>query len=87
MQALKIFGVLLASSILQGNEALRGHSFLELEEKHPSSANINYARKEYGEKSEVENGNKTVFVLNITLLEPIKKISLSIDLNYVNMLF
>ena len=72
MQALKIFGVLLASSILQGNEALRGHSFLELEEKQPSSANNNYARKEYGEKSEVENGNKTVFVLNITLLEPIK---------------
>ena len=55
MQALKIFGVLLASSILQGNEALRGHSFLELEEKQLSSANNNYARNEYGGKSEVEN--------------------------------
>ena len=72
MQALKIFGVLLASSILQGNEALRGHSFLELEEKQLSSANNNYARNEYGGKSEVENGNKSV--LNITILQPIKQI-------------
>ena len=63
MQALKIFGVLLASSILQGNEALRGHSFLELEEKELISSNNNYARN--GEMSEVENGNKSVFVLNI----------------------
>ena len=70
MQALKIFGVLLASSILQGKEALRGHSFLELEEKQLSSANNNYARN--GEKGEVENGNKSVFVLNITTLQPIK---------------
>ena len=76
MQALKIFRVLLASFVLQGNEALRGHSFLELEEKQLSSAKNNYARNEYGGKSEVENGNENVFVLNIT----IKKISISIDL-------
>ena len=71
MQALKIFRVLLASFVLQGNEALRGHSFLELEEKQLSSANNNYARN--GEKGEVENGNKSVFVfvLNITILKKI----------------
>ena len=86
MQALKIFGVLFASSILKGNEALRGHSFLELEEKQLSSANNNYARNEYGGKSEVENGNQSVFLLNITILQP-KKISISIDPNYLNMLF
>ena len=72
MHALKIFRVLLASFVLQGNEALRGHSFLELEEKQLSSANNNYARNEYGGKSEVENGNKSVFVLNITILQPIR---------------
>ena len=72
MHALKIFRVLLASFVLQGNEALRGHSFLEIEEKQLSSANNNYARNEYGGKSEVENGNKSVFVLNITILQPIK---------------
>ena len=70
MQALKIFRVLLASFVLQGNEALRGHSFLELEEKQLSSANNNYSRN--GEKGEVENGNKSV--LNITILQPIKQI-------------
>ena len=70
MQALKIFGVLLASSILQGNEALRGHSFLELEEKELISSNNNYARN--NEKSEDENGIKSVFVLNITMLQPIR---------------
>ena len=70
MQALKIFGVLFASSILKGNEALRGHSFLELEEKELISSNNNYARN--GEKSEDENGIKSVFVLNITILQPIK---------------
>ena len=73
MQALKIFGVLLASSIIQGDGALRGHSFLELEEKQLSSANNNYARNEYGGKSEVENGNKSVFVLNIIIIKRIKK--------------
>ena len=62
--------MLLASSILQGEEALRGHSFLELEEKELISSNNNYARN--GEKSEVENGNQSVFVLNITILQPIK---------------
>ena len=70
MQTLKIFGVLLASSILEGKEALRGHSFLELEEKELISSNNNYARN--GEKSEDENGIKSVFVLNITILQPIK---------------
>ena len=70
MQALKIFRVLLASFVLQGNEALRGHSFLEIEEKQLSSPNNNYARNEYGGKSEVENGNKSV--LNISILQPIK---------------
>ena len=84
MQALEIFGVLLASYIIQGDGALRGHSFLELEEKQLSSANNNYARNEYGGKSEVENGNKGVFLLNITIL---KNISISIDPNYLNMLF
>ena len=70
MQALKIFGVLLASSALQGNEALRGHSFLELEEKQLDNKNNNYARN--GEKGEVKNGNKSVFVLIVTILQPIK---------------
>ena len=70
MQTLKIFGVLLASSILQGKEALRGHSFLELEEKELISSNNIYARN--GENSEDENGIKSVFVLNITMLQPIR---------------
>ena len=87
MQALEIFGVLLASSIIQGDGALRGHSFLELEEKQLSSANNNYARNEYGGKSEVENGNKSVFVLNIIIIKRIKKISITIDLNHLNLLF
>ena len=71
MQALKIFGVLLASSALQGNEALRGHSFLELEEKQLDNKNNNYARN--GEKGEVKNGNKSVFVLIVTILQPISQ--------------
>ena len=68
MHALKIFRVLLASSALQGNEALRGHSFLELEEKQLDNKNNNYARN--GEKGEVKNGNKSVFVLIVTILKP-----------------
>ena len=84
MQAFKIFGVLLASSILQGNKALRGHSFLELEEKQLDNKNNNYARN--GEKGEVKNGNKSVFVLIVTILQPIKKIYITIDIDYLNLL-